>query len=158
MSIIYRVLAPNESELYRNIRLESLKEFPESFSTSYEEALKMEKLILQFDIEKQTLNRFVYGAFNDKTLIGICAFINDEKNSGSIYQMYIQKEYHGLHIGLQLIKSLMEEVKDRFGNMAICLEVSTDNLPAIHLYKKVGFKTETGLDKKNVLKMKLRNE
>ncbi|MHC6199102.1 hypothetical protein [Elizabethkingia miricola] len=68
--IEYRNILPNESKAYRMIRLESLKAFPEAFSASYEESVKMEKLRLEEDIENQKPDRFVTGVFIDNELSG----------------------------------------------------------------------------------------
>lgn len=45
MLIEYRSLLPDESKEYRRIRLESLKEFPEAFSATYQETLNVENLL-----------------------------------------------------------------------------------------------------------------
>ncbi|WP_267405038.1 MULTISPECIES: GNAT family N-acetyltransferase [unclassified Chryseobacterium] len=139
MNIQYRKLQSGESKLYRNIRLESLQKFPESFGVSYEEATKNEKLRIEFDIENQTKERFVVGAFHEKQLIGICTFIKDENDKGNIYQMYVQSAFQGNNIGACLIKKTIEETNKNFGVIDIFLEVKVTNLKAYHLYKKIGF-------------------
>ena len=98
-SISYRKLLPEESKIYRAIRLESLEKFPESFGTSYQEALSIEKFRIENDIEEQTPERFVFGAFAQQKLVGICTFIKNENNTGSLYQMYIKKEFQGKNMG-----------------------------------------------------------
>lgn len=103
MNINYRKLLPEESKAYRTIRLESLEQFPESFGASYQEALKIEKFQIERDIEEQTFGRFVLGAYADDLLIGICTFVTSDKNSGTIYQMYVKREFQGKNIGQGLI-------------------------------------------------------
>lgn len=93
MLIEYRNLLPDESKAYRRIRLESLKEFPEAFSATYQETLNIEKLILEIDIENQTVSKFVQGVFSHHKLIGICTFVKSDENIGNIYQMYVQKGF-----------------------------------------------------------------
>lgn len=140
MNINYRKLFPEERKIYRNIRLESLEKFPTSFGASYQEALKIEKFRMESDIEEQTAERFVLGAFVDKELIGICTFVKDENDTGNIYQMYVKKEYQGKNIGLGLIDAVIDEARRQFHEIEICLEVTHGNESAYRLYKKAGFK------------------
>ncbi|ASK29640.1 GNAT family N-acetyltransferase [Chryseobacterium sp. T16E-39] len=140
MNIEYRSLLPHESRIYRTIRLESLKKFPESFGANYEEALQTEKFKLEYDIENQRNERFVIGAFSDGELIGICAFVKEEDNAGHIYQMYIKENFQGKNIGYGLIQAVVEEANNRSNSTEIVLEVTHSNIKAYQLYKKFGFK------------------
>ncbi|OCA76418.1 hypothetical protein BBI01_06935 [Chryseobacterium artocarpi] len=139
MNINYRSLLPDESKLYRSIRLESLSEFPESFCANYHDALKIEKFRTENDIEQQSFERFVFGAFSEEELIGICVFVKNENNTGHIYQMYVKKEYQGKNIGSGLIHSIINEANKRFNGIEIFLEVTPQNSKAYYLYKKIGF-------------------
>lgn len=140
MNIIYRKLLSHESTLYRNIRLESLEQFPDSFETSYQEALNTKKLRMEIDIENQTPEKFVFGAFAEHTLIGLCTFVKNEDNSGNIYQMYVKKGFQGKSIGSGLVQSVIQEAKKKFTITEIALEVAPKNHSAYQLYKKNGFK------------------
>ncbi|REC77524.1 GNAT family N-acetyltransferase [Chryseobacterium elymi] len=139
MNIQYRKLLPEESKIYRAIRLESLKKFPESFCADYEEALKTEKFRIEYNIENQLEESFVVGAFSEGQLIGICTFVKDENGRGNIYQMYVKEEYQGKNIGLNLIRKIIKEADDQFKDIEIYLEVKNNNTKAFNLYKKVGF-------------------
>jgi len=139
MNIQYRKLLPEESKIYRTVRLESLKKFPESFGADYNEALKTEKFRIEYDIENELAERFVVGAFNDGQLIGICTFVKDEYGRGNIYQMYVKEEYQGNNIGLNLIQKVIKEAYNQFKNIEIYLEVKNDNFKAFKLYEKAGF-------------------
>ncbi|WP_223609471.1 GNAT family N-acetyltransferase [Chryseobacterium sp. OSA05B] len=139
MNINYRVLLPHESKNYRNIRLESLEKFPESFGDVYQEALQIEKFRMESDIENQTQGRFMAGAFSDDELIGICAFVKEENLTGSIYQMYVKESFQGKNIGLGLIRAVIKETSERFPGITIFLEVTDKNEKAYNLYRKIGF-------------------
>ncbi|MFP3834514.1 GNAT family N-acetyltransferase [Chryseobacterium sp. SIMBA_028] len=147
MNIEYRNLLPNESKAYRAIRLESLEKFPESFGANYLEALKTEKFRIENDIENQSLERFVFGAFVDQKLIGICAFVKDENSTGNIYQMYVREGFQGKNIGSGLIQAIINEAHSRFKGIEVVLEVTPKNDRAYHLYKKMGF--QEVIDEKN---------
>lgn len=137
--INYRKLIPEESRIYRAIRLESLEKFPESFGATYQEALRIEKFRIENDIEEQTPERFVCGAFTQQELVGICTFIKNENNTGSIYQMYVKREFQGKNIGQGLIESVITEVLQKFNGIEIFLEVIPGNDKAYNLYRKIGF-------------------
>lgn len=140
MTIIYRKFLPEESKAYRAIRLESLKEFPEAFGASYQDSLKTEKLRMEEDIEKQSQEKFVFGAFAGQELIGLCAFAKHEDHTGGIYQMYVNKEFQGKDIGLGLIQAVIHEANTLFNDIEIILEVTPNNEKACQFYKKIGFK------------------
>ncbi|WP_228425303.1 GNAT family N-acetyltransferase [Chryseobacterium jejuense] len=121
------------------IRLESLEEFPESFEATYKEALNTEKLRMETDIENQTPEKFVLGAFINQKLIGLCVFVKNVDHSGSIYQMYVNKNFQGKNIGTGLIKAVIHEAKEKLNVTEVYLEVAHNNESAYHLYKKNGF-------------------
>lgn len=139
VKIEYRALLSCESKDYRRIRLESLKVFPESFGANYEESLKIEKFTLEDNIENPVQEKLIFGAFDRSELIGICVFVKEGISTGSIYQMYVKKNYQGKNIGFRLIQSVIHEAENRFHDIDIVLEVTAHNLAAYHLYKKLGF-------------------
>ena len=154
MSIIYRVLLPNESKIYREIRLESLAIFPDSFEAKYEDSMKQEKLAFEIEIKNQSIDRFVCGAFDDEKLVGICSFAKDKYGNGNIIQMFVKPEYQGQNIGKYLLEFILKEAKNRLPEIDIFLEVAKDNLSAFHLYKKAGFKIEKESKNDRILLMK----
>lgn len=138
-NINFRKLLPEESKIYRTIRLESLEKFPDSFGANYQEALKIEKFPMESHIEEQTKERFVFGAFTDEELIGICSFVKGEDNTGNIYQMYVKNEFQGKNIGQGLLEAVIEEASHTYHGIEILLEVTPGNDKAYKLYKKAGF-------------------
>ena len=60
-----------------------------------------------------------------------------------IHLIYVSKEYRNSGIATELIKNL----KEYEGVKTILLEVSSENIPAINLYKKLGF-IQNGIRKK----------
>ncbi|TZF93762.1 GNAT family N-acetyltransferase [Chryseobacterium panacisoli] len=139
INISYRKLQREESRIYRTIRLESLEKFPESFGATYQEAVNIEKFRIESDIEEQTPERFVFGAFAQHELVGICTFVKNENNTGSIYQMYVKREFQGKNIGQGLIEAVIAEASQKFNRIEIILEVTPGNDKAYNLYRKIGF-------------------
>lgn len=64
MSLEFRKLRPEESELYRSIRLECLQQYPEYFCSDYRDEVKKEKLFFQEQLEQGSKDNFVMGAFD----------------------------------------------------------------------------------------------
>ncbi|WP_347216555.1 GNAT family N-acetyltransferase [Chryseobacterium sp.] len=139
MNIEYRKLLSHESKIYRAIRLESLEQFPDSFEANYQESLQTEKLRMETEIENQTPEKFVVGAFVDQKLVGLCAFVKNEDHSGTIYQMYVNKNFQGKNIGSGLLQAVIREAKEKLNVMEVDLEVAHQNESAYYLYKKNGF-------------------
>ncbi len=78
---------------------------------------------------------------DSKKVVGYLGFwaIIDEAH---ITTIAILKTYRRKHLALQLFNKMMEIVKDK-EIMAITLEVRENNIPAICLYEKLGFKRES---------------
>jgi len=152
----YRKLKPGESAIYRAIRLESLKNYPDSFGSTYEDTLRIEKLGYETYIEESNPDNLVIGAFHEDELIGICGFfrMEDERciHRGVIIQMYVKPDYHGKQVGLGLINATITEVFEIPGIEQIELGVMATNIAAHKIYLKAGF-TECGLQK-NIYKKK----
>lgn len=150
MAITYRKLQPNESKLYREIRLEALKNHPDSFASTFEdESIKL-KLAYEEVIEAQPADRFAMGAFDDERLIGICGFYQElrvkERHKGWIIQMYVKPGYKGWKAGLNLLNATIHEAFKIQEMEQILLGVTANNLAALRIYGQAGF-TEYGYHK-----------
>ena len=113
MEIEFRKLLPNESNSYREIRLQCLEKFPKNFTSNYQDEKAKDKLFFQSYIENSNSNKFVIGAFHNNHLIGISGFNRHERektdHSGIIIQVYVVPEYQGKSIGSNIIKSTLNE-------------------------------------------------
>ncbi|WP_299275144.1 GNAT family protein [uncultured Psychroserpens sp.] len=155
MEIQIRKLSPNESNSYRHIRLECLKNYPEYFTTDYQDEILKERLFFQPFIEQSDANNFVIGAFSNNNLIGISGFKRNERrkasHGGIIIQVYVNPEYQGKSIGSNMIKATLNEAFTLDGIEQIEIGVIAINENAENIYKKIGFQ-EFGLQK-NFLKI-----
>jgi hypothetical protein len=96
--MLIRLLESSDAEIYREIRLDSLKESPESFLTTYE--IESERPIEQF---RQNLiasdSRFTVGAFMNNELVGVVTFVRESKlkinHKGNVYAMYVSPKNRG---------------------------------------------------------------
>jgi len=148
--ISYRKLIASDAKDYRDIRLESLKLYPESYGGgrfSYEEQVKLPKLMFERAFEEQMEDRFVIGAFDKDKLIGICGLaphISEEgqpklDNAGMIIQVYVKAEYRGRKIGLSMTNITINEAFKMEGIDQIILGVKKGNISAIRVYEQAGF-------------------
>ncbi|WP_456437151.1 GNAT family N-acetyltransferase [Psychroserpens sp.] len=145
MDIKIRKLLPNESNSYRVLRLECLKNYPKNFTSNYQDEKAKPKLLFQPYIETSDLNNFVIGAFQNNNLVGICGFNRHERtkvnHSGIIIQVYVNPEYQGNSIGLNIVKSTLDEAFKINGIEQIEIDVITVNKNAAKIYEKIGFET-----------------
>jgi len=82
----------------------------------------------------------VYGFFNNGNLDGIiCVEVYDENYVLSNF--FVNKTFQHQGLGQYLFRFIL----GKFNDKKIILYVYTDNDPAIHIYKKYGFKI-TGMD------------
>jgi len=149
-NITYRKLNPEEAEKYRQLRLESLQKYPNSFGSTYAEQMQRAKLSFEKFIEESNPECIIIGALQHDRLIGICGFYRQQdertKHRGEIIQLYVQPEYQGDNVGYNLLKTTVaigfkiEELEQ------IELEVMTDVKAANRIYEKIGFK-ECGVQK-----------
>ena len=143
MNIHFRLLQLEDIESYRKVRLACLKNHPDHFGTTYEEELNTSPLKFETVLSTKNSNDFLFGAFDDKTLIGICGFVQQTRiktsQLGEIVQMYVDPSYAGKRIGSQLLKLAVDKA---FLNKAIdqvLLSVVYSNEKAVSTYKKLGF-------------------
>jgi ribosomal protein S18 acetylase RimI-like enzyme len=145
MEIIYRKLRPEETGVYREIRLECLKNFPDWFGSVYEEQVVLPKLMGETTIEEQKPEKFIFGAFSDGKLIGICGFTKEmrkkTKHRAEVTQVYVKPEYQGKKIGEGMMRALAKEAFTNPEVEQLELGVETNNPSAIRTYEKAGFTT-----------------
>ena len=83
-------------------------------------------------------------AMDGDTIAGVCLCPHD-KNYGWVRQIGVLPEHRGRGIGLSLLSHALGEWWQR-GETRVGLGVQSDNIPAISLYKKVGFHIDSVYD------------
>jgi ribosomal protein S18 acetylase RimI-like enzyme len=138
-----RILDSQDAEIYRELRLKSLKENPEAFLTTYE--IEKDKPIEQ--LRRNLIasdHRFTLGAFINGGLIGIVTFVRESNpkivHKGNIYAMYVTPEFREKGIGKSLVQELINKAKHCEGLEQINLTVISNNA-AKRLYETIGFVT-----------------
>lgn len=142
-TITYRLLTNNDKAQYRILRLECLQLYPDNFGVLYQEEIAAPTLKFDMYLERNTTDSFVYGAFDNDTLIGMCGFIHEtrikKQHRGTISNMYVRKEYKGNGIGTMLLRQTIQHAFRNESIEIIELGVVHNNSNAIELYKRLGF-------------------
>jgi len=145
MPIIIRKLQPNESSIYREIRLTCLQNAPNNFGSTYKEEVLIPILKFEMFIENDSQDHFMFGAFDDRKLIGTTGFNRMDRqramHRGEVVQVYVDSNYRGQNVGERLLRSVLDYAFALDGLEQIQLSVIAANQTAIRLYEKLGFKT-----------------
>ena len=98
------------------------------------------RVVLNEYAEKIVRNAIRFEAWSDGTLVGLVAGYCNDKEKGIAYitSVSVLKAWAGKGIATSLMEQCVTYVKAS-NLQEINLEVSSDNIPAIRLYTKVGF-------------------
>jgi ribosomal protein S18 acetylase RimI-like enzyme len=133
-----RHLRQEDFQIWKEIRLESVKNHPTSFGGSYEE----ESLRSDENWRGFLTSANVFGAFIQEKIVGCLGYyINDgekAKHRAGVCGMYIRPEARGKGVGKVLLQHVRDHAKER-EVMQLHLTVLTTNYTAINLYLKFGF-------------------
>ncbi|MDQ6985251.1 MAG: GNAT family N-acetyltransferase [Candidatus Dojkabacteria bacterium] len=141
-----RKLHKNDFTEYKRIKLESLKEEPIAFDSSYEELKiwneeKWQSIFSDFLNEDECI---FYLAEEDNQVVAF-AYIElikkTKKNHiASFPTMYVNNDYRSQGIASMLLEKLIDEIRHNFKQIIkIQLSVYAPQKAAINLYKKFGF-------------------
>jgi GNAT superfamily N-acetyltransferase len=140
--IAIRRIRIGEVELFKQLRLESLRDAPYAFSSTYESALRRsaESWREQADSTAQGPNRATFIAFSDDAPIGIAAVyrLSDQPDVGEVLQVWVAPEYRGTGVA----RDLMDVVFEWAGNnifRAIVARIANGNTRAVRFYRRYGF-------------------
>jgi len=140
MSTIRR-LNTGEGTLYREVRLESLRESPDAFCSSYEDALARtdESWNEQADASASGGDRATFVAFRERP-VGLVALYRDDhdREVGELIQMWVCPEERGGSTADDLITEVFKwAASNRF--LRVKAEVIEENQRALRFYQKLGF-------------------
>jgi ribosomal protein S18 acetylase RimI-like enzyme/2-polyprenyl-3-methyl-5-hydroxy-6-metoxy-1,4-benzoquinol methylase len=132
------MLTQEDWEPWKLLRLEALKNSPESFGSSYEEEVNWPDL----DFQNNLTNSDIFGVFVDNSLVSCAGFysLNSAKTNhrGVIWGMYTRPECRGQGIASALIQTIINHAKSHVTQLH--LTCVTSNLGAVAFYQKQGFK------------------
>ncbi|MBR0751817.1 GNAT family N-acetyltransferase [Bradyrhizobium jicamae] len=138
ISFEIRLLSTADAPMYRLIRLESLQQNPEAFSSSFER--ESQQPLAWFE-ERLTASD-IFGAFGaNGDLLGVAGFRAQEglktAHKATVWGMYVRGSARGTGIGRLLMETIIAHAEARVEQLQ--LEVVADNQAAIALYQSLGF-------------------
>jgi RimJ/RimL family protein N-acetyltransferase len=140
-----RRLETADAALYREIRLEALKQNPEAFGTTFES----EKDKPPSWFEAAVSQRDIFGAFVQGTLAGIAGYMaqNNPKQAhkAELWGMYVRTVARNSGLGKRLVEAVLDHARERVE--ALQLTVVSENKAARRLYGSLGF-VEYGVEKR----------
>jgi RimJ/RimL family protein N-acetyltransferase len=147
-----RRLKVGESDLFKQMRLASLREAPYAFLSTYESALRRstESWREQADNSAQGSDRATFVVFSDNVPVGIAAIYRspDPPDCGEITQVWISPENRGKTISIELLDEVVNWAKENLFTEVVA-KVIQGNDRALRFYQKYGFtvmQTENGDD------------
>lgn len=142
-----RRLGAEDAEIYRKIRLESLKLHPEAFGSSYEQ--ESEAPVEKYKNSLPSV--YTFGAFENGSLVGVVTLFPEGKvkmkHRASIFAMYVAESIRGKGVGKKLVEAAIAQARELGAIEQIHLQVVTSNESAKKLYSSLGFEVY-GLEKR----------
>lgn len=136
----------DEWEKLKELRLEALKLEAFSFGSSYEDSLKSLDTKWKDQLQRsldENLSVMLF-AKDGNDLVGmIGAFWDDRektKHVGNIFGVYVKSSYRGKGIGGLLMKAILGKLDSMLHIEKIKLSVVIQQIPALKMYEKYGFK------------------
>ena len=132
-------LNKNDWREWKEIRLEALKKSPDSFVSSFEEENKTPDNMWAEQLE----NSLKFGYFINDEIVG-CSGLLIEKatkisHTGSLLGMYVKDGFRRSGVGFDLVNFVKNYAKENHIKH-LYLGCNAENLGAVKLYKKCGFK------------------
>lgn len=137
--------SPDRWEDFKKLRLESLHRDPKAFLSSYEE-----EATFGDEVWQNRIKNVIFAVIRDKP-VGMLTYIqrNRKKNDHvvDIFAVYVDSKHRGKGLGDRLLKEAIYRIKRNKGVSKIALSVLADQIPAVNLYMKHGFRVVGVLEK-----------
>jgi len=137
-----RRLGPDDAPAYRALRMRALWEFPEAFTSSWEEDEKQPMEVWEIRLAGE--HSLFWGAFEDGQLCGMVGLERERRaknrHKGTVIGMYVSQEYFGTGMGRALIDMLIAEAR-QMGLELLVLTVTEGNTVATNFYQAAGFRS-----------------
>ena len=132
-----RLLTCDDAVLYRDIRLEALRQHPEAFAATFED--EFAKPSDWF--EERIAQSRIFGAFLAQALVGVVGLRTHEdakqRHKAMLWGMYVRREASQYGIGKRLLDAAVAYASNHVEQLQ--LAVVTENEAARRLYAKAGF-------------------
>ena len=137
-----RQLRAHDATDYRALRLRALWEYPEAFTSSYDE--EQDKPEAWYEDRLASARTRFWGAFEDGQMCGVVGLEREarakNRHKATVVGMYVSTEHNGRGIGRQLMDALCESAR-LDGLELLVLTVTQGNDLAVQLYESSGFRS-----------------
>ncbi|WP_299495110.1 GNAT family N-acetyltransferase [uncultured Shewanella sp.] len=141
-SLNIKVINKEDWAIYRELRLLSLQDSPDSFGSTYEQEVTFskEEWLSRLDRDNQSKYALPLIAELNGIAIGLAWGVlhRSSDKTAHIYQMWISPSVRGQGVGRLLLKKIITWAKE-FDLDYVSLAVTTNNMAAVNLYKTTGF-------------------
>ncbi|MEM6281148.1 MAG: GNAT family N-acetyltransferase [Chloroflexota bacterium] len=139
-----RILQAADAAAYRVIRRRALVEHPESFGSSPARIDAMTDADIVQRLTGGAPDNVTFGAFAGGELVGIVGVVRmpgeKRQHTAEIISMYVMPVARGQQAGHKLIAAALAHLRGR-GVQQVTLSVTSGNVAARRLYRKLGFIT-----------------
>lgn len=146
MDVTIGHLSENQWEIYKEIRLEALKNDPIAFGSSYEEEINYDEIVWRSRIKD-----FLFAFNPEEKVVGLIAFLFNNrmktKHRANIYSVYVRPKFRRNGIGKRLLGEALRLIKLNTDIIKVNLTVNPLQTSAISLYESFGFKKVGTLSK-----------
>lgn len=144
---IIRQLILEDIDAFFNLRLESLKNSPTSFLSSYEDEKKLGPEFYLNILKRNQIDNVIFGAYFQDKLIGIIGIYqsnyNRMKHKATLWGTYVNPENRKIGIAKKLMETVIAHAREKMKCVLINLCVGSDNNSAKRLYESFGKKCGT---------------
>ena len=141
--ISVRRIQIGEGELFKQMRLTSLRESPSAFASTYESALNRssESWSEQADNSAGGSDRATFIAFSGDSPIGIVALYRDKDriDTGEVLQVWVSPEHRGKGVAAYLMDAVFCWAREN-GFRRVLATITQGNIKALKFYQKYGFR------------------
>ena len=142
MTAQIRRLDAHDAPAYRAMRLRALAEYPEAFTSSFEE--ESAKGDDWYERRLESASQTFWGLFEEGELAGMVGLERETKakarHKAKVVGMYMAQEHAGRGLGRQLVDRLIREARQE-GIELLVLTVTEGNVQASNLYERCGFRS-----------------
>lgn len=138
-----RELTAADAESFWALRLRGFLESPESFGSSYDEAVSRPLSDVARELDQEGVDDFVLGAWVKASLVGIMGLRRERRRKRShraeLWGLHVAKEQRTSGIGRSLLDGIIGRALAIGGLEQLLLTVMAQNTAAVRLYERAGF-------------------
>jgi GNAT superfamily N-acetyltransferase len=142
-TIRIRILTADDAATFQALRLLALEDAPTAFGSSTQEESGLDLEAVAARIVPAPDDGAMFGAFDGAKLAGMVGLGRQHgvkrRHKALLWSMYIAAPYRGMGLGRRIVLSALDYARGMSGVRRVDLTVNAANLPAIALYRALGF-------------------